>query len=120
MKNLKMRIWDNKNNEFIYSENFENLDFNEIQQAIDEDRLTTNTGLKDLEKNDIYEGDFVSVYNTYKEESLNGVVIYNPDNAEFVLQSPELTSHKRWINYKMKVIGNKFENPGYLVKVEVE
>ncbi len=120
MKNLKMRIWNEKENKFIYSDEFDKLNFTEINEAIENGTLTTNTGLKDVNGNEIYEGDFVTVYNTYKEENLRGVIIYKPDNAEFVLRSPELTSHKRWINYKMKIVGNKFETPGYLVKFELE
>ncbi len=116
MKNLKFRIWDSENHTFIYNENLKEQNFEIVEKAIAENLLTTNTGLVDINGNEIYEGDYVSVYNTYKEKYYKGLVKYNSDNAEFVLQSPSLTSHKRWINYEMKIVGNKFENPGYLTK----
>ncbi|PID83039.1 MAG: hypothetical protein CSB15_00195 [Clostridiales bacterium] len=118
MKNLKIRIWDENEKKFIQDKELENKDYKYIKDAIEKDNLTINTGLLDINGKEIYEGDFVSIYNTYKEKYYKGIVKYHPANAEFILKSVDLTSHKRWINYEMKVVGNKYENPGYLVKFD--
>lgn len=118
MKNIKFRIWDDEKEQMTYSDNWVDISWAKIQKAIDEERLMISTGLKDAKKNYIFEGDYVNIYNTYKEKYYKGKIKYIPERGEFIVESASLTSHNRWINYQMLVVGNIYENPAYLVKEE--
>ncbi len=115
MNEIKFRIWDDKAQKMIYLDEA-NITMEEFIKANKEERLMIATGLKDIDGNRIFEGDFVDLYNTYKEEYFKGRIKYIGSSAEFVLESADITRHKRWINYEMKIAGNVFENAGYLVK----
>ncbi len=117
MKEIKFRIWDDKNKKMLYLDE-DKISMEDFIKANKEERLMIATGLKDINGNRIFEGDFVDLYNTYKEEYFKGRIKYIGSSAEFVLESADITRHKRWINYEMKVVGNVFENAGYLVKSE--
>ncbi len=86
---------------------------NQIHAWHEDGKVMQVTGLKDIYKNEIYEGDIVEVFNTYKEEYFKGAVQYK--NGSFYIQKDDLTSHYRWINYEIKVIGNIFETPQLLL-----
>ncbi len=114
MREIKFRIWDKDKNimRYLDSDPFDSTDF---IKANKDGRLMIDTGIKDIEGRLIYEGDYVSVYNTYKEAYYKGKIKYISSRCEFAIESSSLTTHKRWINYELKVLGNIFENPGFLV-----
>ena len=111
---FKFRVYIEETKEMMYSDDWNNTSWNQIKEWNEQGKIMQVTGLKDINKNDIYEGDIVDVYNNYKEESFKGSVEYK--NASFFIKKDDLTSHDRWINYEMKIIGNKFENPKLLLK----
>ncbi len=116
---MKFRIWDEVNKKMIYLDK-EPVSMEDFIKANKEGRLMSATGLKDINGERIYEGDFVDIYNTYKEGYFKAKVKYISQAAEFVLEGSDLTRHKRWINYEMKIVGNTFENEGYLVLSEMK
>lgn len=117
MREKKFRIWDDEKEKMVYPDK-ETFDMEKFLISNSEGRLMIDTGLKDIDGNPVFEGDYVSVYNTYKEAYYKGVIKYISPRCEFVIESNSLTTHKRWINYEIKVIGNVFENPGFLVSKE--
>lgn len=117
MREIKFRIWDDKNARMIYLER-EQVSMEYFLEANRDGRLMVNTGMRDVYDVEIYEGDFIDLYNTYKEEYFKGKVKYIESAAEFVLESEQLTRHKRWINYDMKVVGNSFEHSRYAIEEE--
>ncbi len=117
MRKIKFRIWDEKEKKMLYLDE-DSVSMEEFMLANSEGRLMIDSGLKDISGKRIFEGDYIDLYNTYKEENFKGEVKYIEPAAEFVLESADITRHKRWINYEMKVVGNVFENAGYLVLSE--
>jgi len=111
---FKFRVYIEETKEMMYSDDWNNISWDQIKEWNEQGKIMQVTGLKDINKNDIYEGDILDVYNNYKEESFKGSVEYK--NGSFFIKKDDLTSHDRWINYEMKVIGNKFENPKLLLK----
>lgn len=114
MRELKFRIWDDFAKKMLYLTQ-ENFDADLFWQANREGRLMLSTGLVDIEDKEIYDGDYVRVYDTYKETYYKGKIKYIESRLEFAIESSALSTHKRWINYDLLVIGNSFENPGLLV-----
>lgn len=97
----------------LYSESWSGIQWDQILQWIKDGVIMQAIGLKDIHEKPIYEGDVVEVFNTYKEEYFKGSVHFN--NGSFFIRKDDLTSHYRWINYDIKVIGNIYENPKLLV-----
>lgn len=114
MRKMTFRIWNQNEGKMIYLAD-EGVDMASFLKANAEGRLMVGTGMKDIDGREIFEEDFVELYNTYKEEHFRGRIKYLESSAEFVIESEQLTRHKRWINYEMRVVGNSFEMPGYLV-----
>lgn len=114
MRELKFRIWDEKTKKMLYL-NDENFDEEVFLAANREGRLMLSTGLVDIEGREIYDGDYVRVYDTYKETYYKGQITYIESRLEFAIESSGLSTHKRWINYELLLIGNSFEQPGLLV-----
>ena len=112
MKDFALRMWDASQKTLSYSQDWNARTWEEIQQAQDENRLSLCTGLKTKDGKLLYEGDYVLVYNTFKEESFKAELVFK--RGQFLLQTAELTTHSRWINYQLECIGNKFEHPGLL------
>ena len=110
---FKFRVFLEDEGGMHYSSEWQDLTWKQIQIWHDADKIMQATGLKDIYKNEIYEGDIVEVFNTYKEEYFKGSVHYK--NGSFYIRKDDLTSHYRWINYEIKVIGNTFENPQLLL-----
>lgn len=117
MREIKFRFWDENDKKMVFvGEDFK--DFAAFAEANSKGNLMINTGIKDIKGRLIFDGDYVSVYNTYKEAYYKGKIKYIPSRCEFVIESSSLTTHKRWINYEMEVMGNIYENAGYLVAEE--
>lgn len=114
MRELKFRIWDEKTQKMLYLDE-NNFDKDLFLKANREGRLMLSTGLVDIEDREIYDGDYVKVYDTYKETYYKGKIKFIESRLEFAIESSALSTHKRWINYDLLVIGNSFEQPGLLV-----
>jgi hypothetical protein len=112
MKHFSLRLWDPEQKTLLYSSEWGDLSWHVIEAAQAENRLMICSGVKDMEGNFLYEGDFVKVFNTYKELLFFGQMIFK--NGQFMLETSELSTHSRWINYEMICVGNKFETPGML------
>lgn len=112
MKDFSLRFWDPLEGKMHYSDTWGNLSWDTLQIAQQEGRLMVCSGLKDASGRWLYEGDYVRVYNTYKELPYLAQVIFK--NAQFHLETDALTTHNRWINYELHYIGNCFETPGRL------
>jgi len=109
---LKLRIWDEQLSVMKYSDTAEDWNWDMVVAAQKKDQVMVCTGLTDASGRLLYEGDYVRVFNTYKELPYNAQLIYK--NAQFVLETETLTTHNRWINYELQYIGNHFETPGLL------
>ena len=95
-----------------YSQDWDALSWAIVREWARNGHLMQATGLSDVNGNAIYENDIVDVYNTYKEESFRGSVHFQ--NGTFFIRKNDLTSHNRFINYEIRVIGNLYENPKLL------
>ena len=112
MKNFMIRLWDDQDKKMLYSSDWGDLPWSVIEKAQQERRLMVCSGIKDSQGNMLFEGDYLTVYNIYKEESYKAQMVFK--NAQFMLETAELSNHSRWINYEMSLIGNRFENSGML------
>lgn len=111
---FRFRVYLEEENKMIYSENWaEDLSWSQINAWAQAGLLMQVTGLRDIQGKDVFEGDIVEVYNTYKEETFRGAVSYH--NGAYTIRKDDLTSHSRFINYEIKVIGNIHENPKLLI-----
>jgi len=111
---FRFRVYLAEENRMLYSEDWEDRSWAQIRQWQEAGLLTQATGLRDAAGCDIFEGDIVEVYNTYKEEVFRGSVHFG--KGAFFIRKDDLTSHDRWINYDIRVIGNVFENPKMLIE----
>jgi uncharacterized phage protein (TIGR01671 family) len=65
-------------------------------------------GLKDINNKEIYEGDYVKVFDVATGINSEGYVTF--DRGSFYI-TDECYSRYRWIDYQVEVIGNIYENP---------
>ena len=75
--------------------------------SVDDIELMQFTGLEDIDKIEIYEGDIVSVYSAYDEHRFKGVVGFS--DASFMIKNDACTYY-RWMDYEVEVLGNIYEN----------
>lgn len=106
---FKFRYWHTEKAVMVYSEDWTDAEFLQLPTFAEQERLMQAIGISALDGHMIYEGDIVAVYNTYKEEHFRGRVAFK--HGQFLIIKPDLTSHFRWINYEVHVIGNQFAQP---------
>lgn len=111
---FRFRVFLESENKMLYSEDWVGMTWLDAARWAEEGLLMQATGLKDVHGRDIFENDIVEVYNTYKEECFRGAVHFN--NGSYHIRKDDLTSHSRFINYEMRIIGNTFETPKLLVQ----
>ena len=114
MEKFKLRIWDRDLKIMTYSDEWVHTRWSDIQTHQENGLLMVCSGLKAVDGRLIYEGDIVKVYNTYKELTFVGRMIFK--HGHFMLESNQLTTHSRWINYDMMILGNQYENPSLLAE----
>ena len=111
---FRFRVYLEADNRMLYSEDWTDLSWAQVNQWAQAGLLMQVIGLKDTRGQDVFEGDIVEVYNTYKEETFRGAVYYH--NGAYTIRKDDLTSHSRFINYEIKVIGNLYETPKLLIQ----
>lgn len=114
MTRIKLRYWDEEHQKMVYSDDWGDLKWSAVQELIDRNLVMRSIGLLSCEKSLIFEGDILEVYNTYKEEKYKGYVAYQ--HGQFVIKKADLTSHYRWINYEVHILGNIYENKQLLIE----
>lgn len=114
MEKFKLRVWDKTLKKMTYSDEWTDVTWSDIKAYQDKGLLMVCSGLKAVDGRLIYEGDIVKVYNTYKELTFVGRMLFK--HGHFMLESSQLTTHSRWINYDMMILGNQYENPSLLVE----
>lgn len=105
---FRFRVYLESENRMMLSEEWDEISWQQMRQWAQDGKLMQVTGIKDTTGADIFEGDIVDVYNTYKEEAFRGSVHFH--NGSYFIKKDDLTSHNRFINYEIKVIGNLFED----------
>lgn len=111
---FRFRVYLEAEDRMVYSEDWAGYTWQQISEWAQQGLLMQVIGLKDTQGQDIFEGDIVEVFNTYKEETFRGSVQYH--NGAYTLRKDDLTSHSRFINYEMHVIGNVYQNPKLLIQ----
>lgn len=107
-REIKFRAWDTTNGDIPKM-----VGWNELKQypvwdvflPLKEVELMQHTGMKDTEGKDIYEGDIVET-----EDLDNRQVIYFGNSFEMRRMDGNRAENMVWY-FKVKVIGNIFENP---------
>ena len=109
MREIKIRVWDGKymdyNPECIFSDN---VDINEQLSSFND--LMQDTGLKDKNGKEIYEGDVCRV--DYTDGWELGVVEYEKGTYYLIYKSLGMNHDK------IEVVGNIYENPELLEEDE--
>ena len=122
MRELKFRVWDNKNKKFLPESHFAILGSGKVivtlsgyyehftNKTQDDYVVQQYTGLKDKNDKGVYEGDILS------HGGKIGTVYYNADRAGFVLEWEYSSSQQNYVNLTCDVacesvnLGNIFEN----------
>lgn len=128
MRELKFRSWDTSNKIMLYSDHSRNLGsfFDGYCSNGNNEILLQYTGINDVNGQDIYEGDILSVNNNdigflvkfgeydfsdiYYESKSNGWYLSNIHDSS--IEYPLLKENVSIINYN--VVGNMYEHPHLL------
>lgn len=125
MREIKFRGWNSKNKKWIYGYYFVNrgehfispdevvnplVSYNDF--VVDKDSIGQYTGLKDKNGKEVYEGDIVSSGATI------GVVVYDCEQAGFVVQKEKTIELRFYSLLGIEVIGNTHENKELLTNNE--
>ena len=121
MRELKFRVWDNKNKKFLPESHFAILGSGKVivtlsgyyehftNKTQDDYVVQQYTGLQDSKGNDIYEGDIVkATSDQYDNENFVGKVIF--DEGCFLTWINKNDIREVWSGDDIEVIGNIFEN----------
>jgi hypothetical protein len=113
MRQLKFRVWDTRDNEFVYIDDLYWFEENFIHNSEDASAsIQQYTGIKDCNEIEIYEGDLVSFkVNTFSEIVLfeNEEVKYLDEYAMFVFGKDEYCLNDYIIRESIEVTGNIYE-----------
>jgi uncharacterized phage protein (TIGR01671 family) len=122
MRELKFRVWDNKNKKFLPESHFAILGSGKVivtlsgyyehftNKTQDDYVVQQYTGLKDKNGKGVYEGDILS------HGGKIGTMYYNADRAGFVLEWEYSSHEQNYVNltcdvaYESVNAGNMFEN----------
>ena len=120
-RELKFRVWDNKNKKFLPESHFAILGSGKVivtlsgyyehftNKTQDDYVVQQYTGLQDSKGNDIYEGDIVkATSDQYDNENFVGKVIF--DEGCFLTWINKNDIREVWSGDDIEVIGNIFEN----------
>ena len=121
MRELKFRVWDNKNKKFLPESHFAILGSGKVivtlsgyyehftNKTQDDYVVQQYTGLQDSKGNDIYEGDILkATSDQYDNENFVGKVIF--DEGCFLTWINKNDIREVWSGDDIEVIGNIFEN----------
>jgi uncharacterized phage protein (TIGR01671 family) len=120
MREIKFRVWDLDNKKFHYYDHnagFDNFKFWDIINDFEHGELQQYTGLKDENKQEIYEGDIINQFKDWWGGiHENGKVCYDNEEAKYVFKSKK---HIGGLDYVCPdggwtVIGNIYQNPELL------
>lgn len=118
MRQLKFRVWDNRDKEFVYFDDLYWFEENQVHSPADQLNddpwiIQQFTGIKDCDGTEIYEGDLVDleVAIGLKEwETLrNQEVIYIEDRGMFSFGRDEWSMCDYIRRETIKVVGNIYE-----------
>ena len=107
MRELKFRLFGKNNSEFLRPEN-EGLSLEELQSVCDINQwhIMQYTGLKDINDDDIYEGDVLTVW----IQGCKQVTPYIVEDIRYLYSVTERDDSYYCIS-KMEIIGNIYTNP---------
>lgn len=118
MREIKFRGWNGKNKKWIYGYYFVNrgehfispdevvnplVSYNDF--VVDKDSVGQYTGVKDKNGKEVYDGDIVS------SGATTGVVVYDCEQAGFVVQKEKTIELRFYSLLGIEVIGNIHDNP---------
>ena len=125
MREIKFRGWNGKNKKWIYGYYFVNRGEHFISPdevvnplvsyedfLVDKDSVGQYTGVKDKNGKEVYDGDIVS------SGATTGVVMYDCEQAGFVVQKEKTIELRFYSLLGIEVIGNVHDNPELLTNNE--
>nr|DAX20108.1 MAG TPA: YopX protein [Caudoviricetes sp.] len=125
MREIKFRGWNGKNKKWIYGYYFVNRGEHFISPdevvnplvsyedfLVDKDSVGQYTGVKDKNGKEVYDGDIVS------SGATTGVVVYDCEQAGFVVQKEKTIELRFYSLLGIEVIGNVHDNPELLTNNE--